>query len=297
MKNWYFIVAAAVILVGLLALVYSPFLFPPERKTNGNGLFGDTGDGEPTDRHVLTFASDPWPPYAGTAGAEQEGYIVDVLRAIFEPLGYEVGYVNKPWTRCIDEVRHGNLTGLAGCDVHEAPDLVYPRETVGTTRPTFFVREGANWRYDGVDSLTSIRLGAIQDYTYERDVDVYIRQQQGTARVLLTRGNDALVRLIQALRAGAIDAFIENGPVAMTVMASLGDQAKGIVPAGEAPGLCLYVPFSPGIPGGRPYAQMFDREIVELRESGRLAEILGAYGLEDWHDHELRLRKNDAGDE
>jgi hypothetical protein len=64
--------------------------------------------------------------------------------------------------------------------------------------------------------------------------------------------------------------------------------------AGEAPGLRLYVPISPSIPSPRSYAQMFDREIVKLRESGRLAEILTAYGLEDWHEHEQTLRRNES---
>lgn len=98
--------------------------------------------------------------------------------------------------------------------MQEAPDLVCPRETIGRTRPTFYVRAGEKWRFVGVASLRAIRLGAIQDYAYERSVDGYIRKSGGSNRILLAKGSDALLRLTQALRTGRIDAFIENGPSA-----------------------------------------------------------------------------------
>ena len=281
MRGRYLIAAAVLAMILLALLVYRPFLTPRSHRP---------GNGSPTTRsvgpdthgsHVLVFASDPWPPYAGDAAGEKQGYIVDVLRTIYEPLGYEVKYVNKPWTRCIAETRSGRLTGLAGCDVHEAPDLVYPRETIGRTRPTFYVRKGDKWRFTGVASLQSIRLGAIQDYTYERKVDVYIHKQAGGDRILLTKGNDALLSLIQALRTGRIDAFIENAPVASAVLESSGF-AGDVEPAGETEGLDLYVPLSPQIQGVRRLARDFDRGLNRLRDGGRLAEILKRYGLADW---------------
>ncbi len=276
MKGWHFIVAAAAILAALVYLAYAPYLLDSTEETSSELIEPSFQD------HVLTFASDPWPPYAGTAGAEQEGYILDVLREIYEPLDYRVRFVNKPWSRCIAEVRSGKLTGLAGCDVHEAPDLVYPRRTIGSTQPTFFVRKDSSWRYEGVESLSSIRLGAIQDYTYERSVDVYIRQHQGTDRVLLAKGNDALQQLIGHLRAGRIDTFVETAPVVRAVLHASDGEVNGIISAGEAPGLDLFVPFSPRLPEARRYAQLFDKGIDQLRSNGRLAEILASYGLEDW---------------
>ena len=294
MKSWYFIAVAAVIVVALVYVIYGPAVFSRQEELNGEPSAQDIQPPDPVGGQVLTFASDPWPPYAGTAGAEREGYIVDVLREIYEPLGYRVRYVNHPWTRCIADVRSGRLAGLAGCDVHEAPDLVYPRETIGTTRPTFFALKDARWRYDGVKSLAAIRLGAIQDYTYERNVDVYIRQHRGTDRIVLTTGNDALPQLIQLLRADRIDALIEARPVVEAAIRAI--NAEDIVIAGEAPGLRLFVPFSPRIPEGRAYARLFDRRIRELRSNGRLAEILAAYELTDWKGHEMKLQDNAGAD-
>jgi len=283
MRNWSLIAIAVIIFGVLIYIVYTPVRDPYEP----NAALNPEDDVElpvVPNAMLLTFASDPWPPYAGTAGAEKEGYIVDVLREIYEPLGYEVQYINQPWTRCLDDVRIGKLTGLAGCDVHEAPNLVYPRESIGSTIPTFFVLEGSTWRYTDLGSLADIRLGAIQDYTYERNIDIYIRQYSGTDSIMLARGTDALSRLMEALKAGKIDAFIENRPVVYSVLEAADPPIEGIVEAGSAPGLKLYVPFSPRVPGAREYATILDEELSKLRSDGRLAEILAEYGLNDWLD-------------
>jgi polar amino acid transport system substrate-binding protein len=284
MRNWSLIAIAVAIFGVLVYIVYTPARGP---------FRPDAAFINPKDEvdlpivpnpKILTFASDPWPPYAGTAGAQREGYIIDILREIYEPLGYEVQYINQPWTRCLDDVRIGKITGLAGCDVHEAPNLIYPRESIGATSPTFFVLEGSTWRYTGLGALADIRLGAIQDYTYERNIDVYIRQYSGTDSIMLARGSDALKRLMDALKAGRIDAFIENRPVVYEVLESADPPVNEIVEAGSAPGLKLYVPFSPRIPESREYASIFDQQLVKLRQSGRLAEILTEYDLDDWLD-------------
>ena len=279
MRGRYLIAAAVVAMMALVLVVYLPLW--EHRSPGPQDEANSRGDSDHSNSHVLVFASDPWPPYAGAAGGEKQGYIVEILRDIYEPLGYQVRYVNKPWTRCIAETRSGQLTGLAGCDVQQAPDLMYPRETIGRTRPTFYVRKGEQWRFTGVDSLKAIRLGAIQDYTYQRDVDAHIRKNAGGGRILLTKGNDAMARLIQALRGGRIDAFIENEPVAKIAIESSGSAAD-IVSAGQTEGLDLFVPLSPRATDARRLARDFDRGITRLRASGRLAEILSTYGLADW---------------
>lgn len=130
------IVAAVLAMAALALVVYRPLLERPSLLSQ-EGVISDHERESDRPRHpVLIFTSDPWPGYAGTVGEGMDGYVVDVLRQIYAPSGYEVRYVNKPRTRCIAETRSGQLTGLAGGDVHEAPDLVYPRGTIGRTRPT-----------------------------------------------------------------------------------------------------------------------------------------------------------------
>ena len=140
MRNWSLIGIAILVRAGLIYLVYMPLVAPAPSPV-ADVATPDADDAPPSGPTVLTFGSDPWPPYAGTAGSDREGYVVEILREVYEPLGYEVRYVNRPWSRCIEQVRSGEMTGLAGCDMYEAQDLRYPRHTIGVTEPTFFVLE------------------------------------------------------------------------------------------------------------------------------------------------------------
>ena len=131
------------IVVGALAyLCYSPAFKTSQISEKQVGTVNAQKSPETSLREekFLLFSSDPWPPYAGYAGAELEGYIVDVLREIYEPLGYKINYVNLPWSRCIRDTRDGKLTALGGADFDEVPDFIFPKETIGITRPVFFAR-------------------------------------------------------------------------------------------------------------------------------------------------------------
>jgi len=240
----------------------------------------------------LIFCSDPWSPYAGQEDAEKEGYIVDVLRAIFEPKGYTVEFVNLPWTRCIKDTRDGRISGMAGADVLEVPDFIFPTATVGVTTPRFFVNAGSPWRFVNVQSLTSVVMGVIQDYTYADSIDRYIQRSQGSERLHMVKGNDPLGRLIEALHNRRIDTFVENAAVAHHALAAAGLDGQIVEAGGPDAGVRLFVPFSPKLPKATEYARMFDEGIAELRSSGRLGEILAEYNLTEWIHEADRLRKN-----
>lgn len=280
MKTVILVSIVVLCLAALAFLTYAPLTgHTGTTKDEGNAAKGGAAT---TIGPELVFCSDPWMPYVGTTGEKREGYVVDLLREVYRPLGYNVRLVNKPWTRCIEEVRAGKMNGLTQSDRREAPDFIFSSEPIGSTRPTFFARAGSDWKFEGVESLWKIRLGAIQTYTYERAVDEYIRLNADSGRVLLVHGNDALTRLATALQAGRIDAFVENRVVGLYLLREMGGAPDAYRLAGEAPGLLMYLPLSPILPELPALAQFFDKRIRELRTSGRLASILSEYGTEDW---------------
>ena len=86
---------------------------------------------------VLTFCSDPWVPYAGHAGAAQEGYIVDVLREVYTAL------VDQTFTRA-------HMIEVGG-QLREEGELASVRDDgaiVADLWPTF-VQEGLIVRAEG----------------------------------------------------------------------------------------------------------------------------------------------------
>lgn len=232
---------------------------------------------------ALVFCSDPWPPYAGVAEDPNPGYIVEVLQRIFEREGFEVAYINLPWTRCIEDTREGRVTALAGAAVEEVPDFIFPQHTIGRTQPTFFAEAESEWEYGGVASLAAIRLGVIQDYSYAPEVDEFIKAHGDTDRILSVKGRDPLSRLIDALLEQRIDALVENGPVVLHTLKRLDLVADRIKAVGGPPaGVDLYIPFSPRRVDSEALTRIFDLGLERLRARGALEPILARYGVADW---------------
>lgn len=235
------------------------------------------------DQRILRFVSDPWLPYAGIAGTAQEGYVVDILRTIFEPQGFQILYSNEPWSRCIFDTRNGYHTGIIGAELQDAPDLIFPREPIGVNMPAFYTSPGSSWVFSGVQELTRIRLGLIQDYFYHPDLEEFTRLHRGSDHLVLARGNDALDHLVTLLRENHIDALVEN----RMVVSFCRDRKAAFRDLREAgalvPGGALFVAFSPRIPRARELVAMLDDGIRNLRESDKLIDVLRPYGLHDWH--------------
>jgi len=267
--------------IGLGYLTYNPPLLedngepsysPPKLASDPHYVIGQ-----------LRFCSDPWPPYAGKADVENRGYVVEIIQEIYEGLGYVVLYENVPWSRCLRDTRDGIFNGVAGADINEAPDFIFPRSSVGITNPQFFTRPDSQWLYHGVQSLDDIRLGVVQDYTYSPVLDIYIRQHQSDRRLTFVKGTDALTQLFNLVKADRIDAFVENATVVEYTLSQLGVEQGKIKPAGSLEtGVILYVPFSPRYQESRELISIFDSGMEQLRNSGRLKEILAKYQVKDW---------------
>lgn len=230
----------------------------------------------------ISFVADEWPPFNGIPGGEPEGYLLDIVRAVFEPKGHRVKYLILPWTRALRGVEDGNYDALLGPFPSEAPGLIFPDEEVGYTTLSFFTRADSVWKFAGLESLADIRLGIIQDYAYRPWLQDFRRKHPENFIVL--SGEDAIERNLQLLIRGRIDAIPTNEQ-SFRYRAKRAGVLEKVRLAGRdtiGEGKKLYIAFSPKRSTSEEYAQMLSAGIRELRRSGRLYEILAQYGLEDW---------------
>jgi len=231
---------------------------------------------------TLSVRADEWMPYNGNARDAKPGYMVEVLRAIFEPQGITVDYQTMPWTRSITETKKGEYDAVIGADRQEAVGFVLPAEAMGVNSSSFFVKSGNSWTYNGIPSLEKVKLGVIDGYSYSEGMTEYVQAKKNTDRVFVTSGDDALTKLIKMLQAGRIEAIIENPVVMVHALKGSGMSAQ-IVNAGNM-GIKdeLFVAFSPARPSSAGYARKFDDGLRQLRKDGKLKEIMNKYGLNDW---------------
>lgn len=230
----------------------------------------------------ITFVADEWLPFNGVPGSDKEGYFLDIVRAVFEPMGHRVTYIIRPWTRAVREVEKGAYDALLGPFITEAPGFIFPEEEVGFTTLSFFTRIDSTWTFTGLESLEEVRLGIIQDYEYRPWLQEF-RKGHPESFVIVS-GEDAIYRNLQLLIRGRIDAIPTNEQ-AFRYRAKRAGVLDLVRFAGHDnidEGRKIYIAFSPKKPTSEIYARSLSKGIREMRRSGRLNKILAKYGLKDW---------------
>jgi polar amino acid transport system substrate-binding protein len=230
----------------------------------------------------ISFVGDLWPPFNGVHGSDEEGYFLDIARAVFESKGHRVTYVIRPWKRAVREVEAGAHDALLGPFVNEAPGFVFPEEEIGFTALSFFTRSDGVWTFTGLKSLAGVRLGIIQDYDYRPWLQQYRREHPES--FIVVSGKDAIFRNLDLLIRGRVDVIPTNEHAFRYRAKVVGvlDQIRFAGRDTTEEGRKLHIAFSPSKPTSAIYAELLSEGIRELRQTGRLAKILDNYGLKDW---------------
>lgn len=230
---------------------------------------------------TIKVRADSWPPYNDEPGSVTPGYMIEIAKAIFASQGHDIDYQLMPWARCLEAVRKGNVDAVVGTDPSESPDFVYPGEAFGVHQNGFYVKKGTAWSYAGVDSLKQVRLGIVGGYGYFPALDKYIEENEGK-KIFVATGDAALPQLLKMLKTGRLDVVIENVNV-MTQALQDNQLADHIVNAGLAEvKVNVFMAFSPAKESSKEYSRIFDEGLIQLRDSGKLQEILARYGVRDW---------------
>lgn len=230
-------------------------------------------------KRIVILAADPWCPYNCVAGAKPEGYMVDLAREALEREGFGVSYINMSWARALEQAEAGYIDGIVGAFTSDAPGFVFPEEHLGISHIELYTQPGQDWRYQGVDSLRDQTLIALNGYSYSPELDDYIqRNRDNQKRVWILSGPAPLKRAIKLILEERSDVLPEDRDVmAWTLQHQLPDiQLRSAGALSSSP---VYIAFSPASARSQELADALSRGIRELRASGRLAEILAAYGV------------------
>jgi polar amino acid transport system substrate-binding protein len=233
---------------------------------------------------TITVRADLWPPYNADPASDHPGYAVEVLKAIFTPLGHTIDYQTMPWTRAVEAATSGKIDAIIGASTSDAPACLYPSESMGTINNIFLVKKGSPWKFSGVDSLKKIKLAVIDGYSYDDNgaIDTYIKAGADPDVQVMT-GDGSLERNIKKLQAGRVDAVIENDIVVTATLKQMGVEPVEFDNAGQAnASKDLFVAFAPGKDNTKQYAAQWDEGIKKLRASGELQKITDRYSVKDW---------------
>jgi len=241
------------------------------------------GRSQATDKPVvLTLVADPYCPYNCAYDANQQGYVLDLARMIFEPEGYQVQYQILPWSRAVTEVRQGSFTAAIGVSEKNGLGLILPKQPIGIVNDIFMVHHSSHWKYQGVHSLEQIHLGSVANYDYGDELNRYLRDPANQHRVQSLVGDQAVERNLRMLARKRIDAYIEDANVGFYMAATMGLSGQFKSAGSKGKSMPIYLGFSPKLSLSPKLTQLFDRRLHQLREEGKLKLLLRRYHPDDW---------------
>jgi len=231
---------------------------------------------------TVTIRADEWYPINGIPDSENPGYMIEIAQIILAEHGHTVEYRVMPWKRSVQQVREGSFDCVVGAYKEDAPDFLFPNDSWGSIGSSFYVKKGKNWRYKGMESIKSIKVGVIGGYAYSDKFDEYIKESKGSSNIQVINSNNALEQNIKKMMKGRIDAVLESHLVMEAKLKTMGLSTE-VISAGElvAPE-AMYIACSPARSSSKEYVRYFSEGIKSLRASGKLKQILNKYGLKDW---------------
>lgn len=230
---------------------------------------------------TVSIRADHWFPINGDPQSTTPGYMIEMATRIFGDAGHTVDYRTMPWERAVKSVREGQFDCVVGAYPEEVPDFIYPAASWGLDEAKFYVKKGDAWRYTGLDSIASIKLGLIGGYAYDEPFDKYV-EDNNKGNYQFIKGDNALENNIKKVLAGRLTATVESPPVMQAKLKEMGltDKIEAAGDLGEA--VDIYIACSPAKESSKVLMKLVDEGTDKLRQSGELQKILDKYGLKDW---------------
>lgn len=149
-----------------------------------------------------------WCPYACNAQAKLQGFAIDITRAAFKTVNIKVNYTNMPYDRALAEAKQGKLDGVVPTFKGEAPDFIYPQQSLSQTQYCFYTA-GHPWQFNGINSLKEIEFGVTSGYSYSPEIDAFILHNKDN-QVHVLHGNKIPQRMYQMIANERFHALLED---------------------------------------------------------------------------------------
>ncbi len=254
----------------LLAALAALFLFPVW-----------AGDTKPT----LIMVGDNWCPYNCAPQAQKRGYLIDVLERVLGP-HFTLTYQLKPWTRAISMVESNEAQLLIATPATTKQKII-SSAPLGVDRTCFFVRKGNSWRFGRMADLKNMRLGVVQDYSYDDngplDALIAAYRKGNNPNLEIAVGENALESNFRKLWAGRMDVVIENENVGRYMVQTLKlEDSIDLAQCATHRVSTTHVAVSAKRSDAKYILALINNGVYALRRSGELNTILKPYGLLDW---------------
>jgi polar amino acid transport system substrate-binding protein len=237
----------------------------------------------------IDLRADLWFPVNGHPQAARPGFGIEILRRIWPPGGYALQYRLQPWSRSLNLVREGRADCVIGAYPTDAPDFRYPGEPLAFDSAALYVADSTRLRYDGLDSLLGLRLGAIADYSYGARFDQWLERHAGRVDVKMIAGKNALEKNLRKLISGRLDVLVASPLVMQAKLESMRLASRVRMVTEISDPMPIFVACTPA-ERSRAWLEAYDQGLRRMRADGTLDAIYRRYGINPERQSILRRR-------
>lgn len=116
----------------------------------------------------LLVVADPFPPYNYEEARKTLGINYEIIKHIFDEMGYKFKVQHLPWKRALLTIKNN----MADCILDVTKDrgrlkyITFPEESLSEISIVLFHRRVNNLHYSGVKSLLGMSIGTMDGYSY-----------------------------------------------------------------------------------------------------------------------------------
>lgn len=227
----------------------------------------------------IKIVSDFWFPYNGAPTAAQKGYVIDLARQIAAKQGYTIDYRLGDRDEAAELASSGNIDCIVGTDQNESAKLAFPKHPWGISVNAAYTLNDAPNKPKTLAEATSLRVGAIDGYTYNDEIERLLAKSKSVHRT--PASPSAFTSMVQRLVVKKLDVVIEDVNVANAAINKLQLSGRVVPTAVSADRSEVFLACTAN-ERGKALVKMFDEGLTAARANGSFAKVLGNYGLSDW---------------
>jgi polar amino acid transport system substrate-binding protein len=231
----------------------------------------------------ITIRADSRMPYRGPQNGQSAGYMIDLARKIALASGHTVNYANMPMRDALFAVRKGEFDCVVGVTREDAADFIFSDLSWGKSQNAFYAMTETSWRYNGLQSLESVRLAVVDGYSYSPELDAYIAAHRRDGSVVVVNNiRRPAISAVSQVATKKADVFVEDFMLMRQTLHTM-QMTDRVVKVGvlDTPS-DLYLACTPANWRGKEFAKVFSEGLAKLRDSGELQPILDQYAIKDW---------------
>jgi polar amino acid transport system substrate-binding protein len=239
-------------------------------------------------KETLVVAGDIYCPYNCDSNSEQQGYVIDIIRKIYEQkLGYKIDYkTNVTWTEAIKGCEEGIYDIIVEGTTTEIKQLMLPQQEAGISINGFITRAESPWffRPDDLENNKKITWGIADGYDYGESLKPFFEQYKSDPNIIkIYNSSDIFKEMFDDLIINkTIDVIYDDLNVLWYHINKLNIK-KQIKIAGTHNIAMMYIAFSPKNKElSEELLKQWDEYLPQLHRNGFIKSVLQKYDLVEW---------------